>query len=60
MAAIGPPRGRDALGLAHVAEFEEHRVGVVHRHDPAAHHRAAERMLLVASLPDRSHLLQVG
>ncbi len=58
--AIGPPGGRDAFGLADVTEFEEHRVGIVNRHDPAAHHRAAEGMLLVAGFPDRSDLLQVG
>ena len=42
-----------------MAEFDEHRIGVVDRHNPAAHHRAAERMLLVTGLPDRGHLLQV-
>src|SRR5262249_28090494 len=43
-----------------MAEFDEHRVGVVEWHDPAAHHWTAEGMLPVAVLPDRSHLLQVG
>src|SRR5713226_5687265 len=33
---------------------------VVQWHDPAAHHRAAKRMLPVAVFPDRGHLLQVG
>jgi len=57
--AIGPPRGCDAFGLADMAEFDEHGIGVILRHDPAAHHWATERMLAVAILPDRTHLLQV-
>ncbi len=43
-----------------MAQFDKHRVGVVHRHDPAAHHRSAEAVLLAAVFPDRRHLLQVG
>src|SRR6516162_10646140 len=42
-----------------MAEFDEHCIGVVLRHDPSAHHRTTEPMLLVAGLPDRGNLLQV-
>jgi nitrite reductase/ring-hydroxylating ferredoxin subunit len=43
--AIGPPRGRYALGFTHVAEFYEHRISVVDRHDPPAQHPTGECML---------------
>ena len=56
---IGPPRWRGVWSLAHVPEFDEHSAGVVHGHNPAAHHGAAEGMLLVAIFPDWGHLLQV-
>src|SRR5262244_3354556 len=45
---IGPPRRGDIGGLAHVPEFKEHGAGIVHGHNPPAHHGAAEGMLLVA------------
>ena len=56
---ISPPRWCGTWGLAHVSEFEEHGIGVVHRHNPAVHHGTTEGMLLVAIFPDRGHLLQV-
>src|SRR5207248_2329175 len=59
-AAIGPPSRGHTFGLADMPELDEHRVGVVLGHDPAAHHRAAEWMLLAAIFPNRSYLLQVG
>src|SRR5208282_712367 len=59
-AAIGPPRRGHTVGLADMPELDEHRIGVVLGHDPAAHHRAAEWMLLAAVFPNRRHLLQVG
>ena len=59
-AAIGPPRRGHAFSLADMPEFDEHGVRVVLRHDPAAHHRAAEGMLVAAIFPNRRHLLQVG
>src|SRR5580693_8201314 len=34
--AIAPPRRRYAFGFAHVTKFDEHRISVVDRHDPAA------------------------
>ena len=56
--AVGPPiRRDDALRLADMPEFDQHRVRVVDRHDPAAHHRAAERVLFLTGLPDRRDLL---
>src|SRR5580698_7171875 len=58
--AISPPRGRDAFGVADMAVFDQHGVGVVERDDPAAHHRPAERMLVLTVLPYRCDLLQVG
>src|SRR5580765_352867 len=58
--AVGPPGRRDAVGLAHAAEFDEHRAGVVLGHNPGAHQGAAKGMLPVAVFPDRRHLLQVG
>src|ERR1700758_5875488 len=42
--AIRPPRRRNALRLADMSEFDEHRVVVIDGHNPAAHHRAAEGM----------------
>ena len=57
--AIGPPL-RGALRLTHVSKFDEHRVGIIHRHDPAAHHGPTEGMLAHAIFPNRRHLLQVG
>src|SRR5689334_6613524 len=60
-APVGPPvGGDDALGFADVAELDLHRVGVVERDDPAAHHRPAERVVVMAGFPDRRDLLQVG
>src|SRR5262249_53372000 len=58
--AVGPPvRRDDALGHADVTQFDQHRMVVVERHDPATHHRSTERMRLLTVLPDRRNLLQV-
>src|SRR5262245_50678371 len=57
--SIRPPHRRGAWGLTHMPELNEHGMGVVRRHDPTAHHRTAEGMLLVTIFPDRAHLLQV-
>src|SRR5262249_18685196 len=57
---VGPPGWRHSWRLADVAEFNEHRVGVVLRHNPTAHHGTAKGMLLMAIFPHRRHLLQVG
>ena len=43
-----------------VAELQQHGVGVVLRHDPAAHHRPVEFVRALAVFPDGRHLLQVG
>ena len=51
---------RGALGLAHVPELDEHRVGVVLGHDPPAHHRPAERMDRDARPPVGRDLLEIG
>jgi cytochrome c peroxidase len=61
--AIGPPCGRDTCGLADMAEFDEHRIGVVLRHDPPAQHRTAEPRIehqfdeAYGHGPDRANLL---
>src|SRR5262249_33669980 len=56
---ISPPRRRGAWGLAHMPELNEHSIGVVHGHNPAAHHGAAKGVLLMAIFPDRGYLLQI-
>src|SRR5262249_18669212 len=57
---VGPPGRRDFWCLADVAKFDEHRMGVVLRHNPTAHHGTAKGMLLMAIFPHWGHLLQVG
>src|SRR5262249_23069697 len=57
---VGPPGGCDSWRLAHMAEFDEHRVGVVLRHNPTAHHGTVKGVLLMAIFPHRRYLLQVG
>src|SRR3984893_255750 len=54
--AVGPPFRGPTFGLADMPELDEHCVRVVLGHDPAAHHRATEGMLLAAIFPNRRHL----
>src|SRR5215510_1676523 len=57
--AIRPPIGCGALGLTHMPELDEHRVGIVDGNDPPTHHGAAERVLDVTVFPDRGDLLKI-
>src|SRR5258708_14818198 len=58
LVAVDPPR-RVLFALAEMTQLDEHRAGVIHWHQPARHHRTAERVDTATVLGQRRDLLQV-